>query len=59
MMVRDEDSGAISLSTVGTIASFAAPVIGGIINHFTNKQQRDYFLEEFLARRMGGLDELD
>ncbi|KIP05338.1 hypothetical protein PHLGIDRAFT_119919 [Phlebiopsis gigantea 11061_1 CR5-6] len=57
---RDDSSEALSLSTVGTLVSVAAPVIGGIIDHFTNKQpqqQRDYFVEELLARSI--LDELD
>ena len=32
-----DDSGAISLKTIGTITSIAAPVIGGIISHFTDR----------------------
>lgn len=59
MLVRDEDSEAISLKTIGTIASFAAPVIGGIVDHFTNKQQRDWLLDELSRRSMGDLDALD
>lgn len=33
----DVSSEAIKLGTIGTIASFAAPLIGGIIDHFKNK----------------------
>lgn len=57
MTMRADDSEALSLSTIGTLVSVAAPVVGGIIDHFTNKQQRDYFMEELLARSI--LDELD
>lgn len=32
-----DPSAALSLGTFASIASFAAPVIGGIINHFKNK----------------------
>ena len=39
LLARDDadESGAIKLSTVASIGSFVAPVIGGIISHFTNK----------------------
>ena len=50
----EEDSGAISLKTVASIGSFVAPVIGGIISHFTGgdqQQQRDFV--EMLARQDG------
>jgi hypothetical protein len=36
-----DDSGAISLSTVGTIASLAVPLIGGVIDHFENSGQQN------------------
>lgn len=48
-----DESGAISLKTGATIASLAAPVVGGILNFFTGgnkgqQQQRDFV--EMLAR---------
>ena len=33
----DDVSSALSLGTVASIASFAAPVISGLIDHFKNK----------------------
>ena len=44
-----DDSGAISLKTVGTIGSIAAPLVGGIIDHFTGDQQqrRDSPMDSF------------
>lgn len=64
---EDEDSEAISLKTFGTIASFAAPVIGGIIDHFTNKDQgqKREDIESMIARELmaraaeEGVDESD
>lgn len=32
-----DESGALSLGSIASIASFAAPVISGIIDHFKNK----------------------
>lgn len=61
LIARDgsDESDAISLKTIGTIASFAAPVVGGIIDHFTNKgngQQSREFLNDFAARSLNDLD---
>lgn len=51
----EDESGAISLKTIASIGSFVAPVIGGIISHFTGgdnqQQQRDFV--EMLARQDG------
>ena len=49
------ESDAISLSTIGTIASVGGSIIGGIIDHFKNngnqQQRRDALeLEQLLAR---------
>ncbi|PSS35589.1 hypothetical protein PHLCEN_2v1466 [Hermanssonia centrifuga] len=49
------DSGAISLGTIGSIASFGIPIISGIIDHFKNngnqQQRREALqLEELFAR---------
>ena len=33
----EDQSDAISLSTISTIASVAAPIVSGIIDHFKNK----------------------
>lgn len=44
-----DDSNAISLGAISTIASFAAPLVGGIIDHFKNKDKRADF-EELFAR---------
>ena len=53
----DDESDAISLKTIGTIASFAAPVVGGIIDHFTGQQQSRGFWEgEMAARSLNDLD---
>ncbi|GJE88250.1 hypothetical protein PsYK624_043330 [Phanerochaete sordida] len=51
---EDEDSGAISLKTLGTIGSVAAPLVGGIVDHFTggDQQQRRELLS-LLAREAG------
>lgn len=50
---EEDESGAISLSTIASIASFAAPVVSGIIDHFTSssssQQQRDFV--EMIARQ--------
>ncbi|KIP01087.1 hypothetical protein PHLGIDRAFT_131373, partial [Phlebiopsis gigantea 11061_1 CR5-6] len=47
-----DQSGAIKLGTIASIGSFVAPLIGGIINHFTNngQQQQARELEELLRR---------
>ena len=39
LLARDgtDESGALKLGTIASIGSFVAPLIGGIINHFTNK----------------------
>jgi hypothetical protein len=42
----EDESNAISLGTIGTIASVAAPVINGIIDHFRNKRE----FEELFSR---------
>ncbi|KIP01967.1 hypothetical protein PHLGIDRAFT_122900, partial [Phlebiopsis gigantea 11061_1 CR5-6] len=49
----DEQSGAIKLGTVASIGSFVAPLIGGIISHFTggDKQQQQRDFEAALAAR--------
>ena len=61
LLARDagDESDAISLKTIGSIASFAAPVVGGIIDHFTNngqQQSREFWDGEFAARSLNDLD---
>lgn len=55
----EDESGTITLGALGTPIAIAAPGVGGIVDHLINKRQRDYFMEELVARSLGSLEELD
>lgn len=54
-----DDSGALSLGSIGTIVSLGSSVLGGIIDHFKSSdssQQTRRALEELLARQEAATD---